>query len=437
MKRIVCLMLCLVLCAAGPLPALGASMTLELTAEGVRYSFRSGEEFVLIKYATSMEGGQRVVCGEDGVYEGVIPLRWTDCGGKCTVTVESLKNRELIKQTVSVPRADDYAEPRGKSSQKVSDFVLTETVSGFDWSFTSAGSDYKILSFKNKQEKGTVTVYPVDDKGHFAGSVDLPLTYARTLTTVQVMSGSKTVLKEDTVRKAYEAPAPVPVQPGRLTGLTVCIDPGHQENGHPVREPIGPGLEGSTAGTSGMAQGTITMRKESIVVLEIAMLLRDELLRQGASVVMTREAQDVFHTNRERCDIAEEAGAFIMLRLHCDTVANASKSGISIWAPLHSDYARAVADSAGYRAIGDLMLNAVKTAVGYPLTDATGTVHLSDNYVGNNWAKMICLLIEMGYMSNTRDDYLLSCPVYQQRLAQGMAQGVYEIAVHRGLIGEE
>ena len=76
----------------------------------------------------------------------------------------------------------------------------------------------------------------------------------------------------------------------------------------------------------------------------------------------------------------------------------------------------------------------MKNAVGYPLEDKYGFVTLSDQFVGNNWAKMTCFLIEMGFMSTPREDYLLSCPVWQQWLAEGMAQGVYDIAVYRGWV---
>ena len=41
---------------------------------------------------------------------------------------------------------------------------------------------------------------------------------------------------------------------------------------------------------------------------------------------------------------------------------------------------------------------------------------------------------EMGYMTNMEEDLLLSSPVYQQRLAQGMADGVAQMARLRGLI---
>ena len=79
----------------------------------------------------------------------------------------------------------------------------------------------------------------------------------------------------------------------------------------------------------------------------------------------------------------------------------------------------------------------MRTAVGYPQDGKTGKISRTDSYIGNNWATMPCFLVEMGYMTNAREDVLLSAPVYQQWLAEGMAQGVYDIAVYRGLLAQD
>ena len=55
-------------------------------------------------------------------------------------------------------------------------------------------------------------------------------------------------------------------------------------------------------------------------------------------------------------------------------------------------------------------------------------------YVGNNWSLMPSFLIEMGYMTNMEEDLLLSHPIYQERLVQGMVEGVVRLARLRGLI---
>ena len=435
MKKKLCLALLLIFLPVVSAQAAAATVNLQYSDQTVHYSFDLPQEnFVLLSYSAPQETGKMVLYAEDGHFEGKIDLPYSGAGGKLRVTVDKLgTERTLASGNLKLAAQPGYHAPKGKASAKVKDLELRETVDGLRYSFTAAGTDYMKLRVRNKQQTFTFPVYP-DENGRYAGEIALPLTYARTLTTVQVLSGKDTVMAEAQERKGYLAPEAPEAQPGRLSGVTVCIDPGHQENGHLVSEPIGPGLTGSTTGTSGMAQGVLTQRKESIVVLEIGMALRDELLRQGATVVMTRERQDQFLTNQERCQAAADAHADMMLRLHADTRANSTKQGFSVYCPLNSDYARAVAEPKDYRAMGEMLIDDLKTRVGYALEDKYGLVTLSDQFVGNNWAQMPCFLVELGFMSTPREDYLLSCPVYQQWLAEGLAQGVYDIAVFRGLI---
>lgn len=430
------LVLCLLLFL--PCCAFAQSMTLTPGEGWVDYQLISSEEFALLTYETNRESGTMVIHSEDSMFSGRVELPLSKGGGFVKMKIQTLKETLLAQGESVLPVASDYVAPSGVATATVNTLNLTETGAGVHYSFYAPGAQYLLLHYRSRQQSGTLTVYPCDDKGQFAGEIDLPLTYARGLVQVSVLSLSGKTLAEGEARKGYEAPAAPEQAQGRLTGVTVCIDPGHQENGRLVTEPLGPGLDGSTSGTAGMAQGVTTRRMESIVTLEIAMVLRDELLRQGANVVMTREDQTTFHTNQERCQIAADGEADIMLRLHCDLrEGDASKRGISVYGPLHSTYAKAVAAPNVYRHMGQLLLDAMKSSVGYALEEKTGRVTLNDQFVGNNWAKMTCFLVEMGYMSNAQEDLLLSAPAYQQLLAEGMVQGVYEIALYRGWISSQ
>ena len=437
MRKLIPLLLLLLLL---PVMALAAGAELNLTAEELGFTYdltAPGNEFVVLIWEGKNESGRQTLYSTDGHFSGRVELAYSPMGGKITVTVQDLKQKRIARDTLVLPEADGYEAPQGKANATVKALELTETPTGFRYSFTAPETDYMLLYFRSKQQTATFPVYPVNDEGLYEGEIVSDLTYCRTQFTVQVRNAKGSVKKEATCRKAWAIPEAAEAQEGRLSGVVVCIDPGHQENGRFVTEPIGPGLSGKTSGKGGMAQGSVTLRKEDIVVLETAMRLRKVLMAQGATVVLTREVQDVFHTNIERCEIAEAAGAHIMLRLHCNNSSNTSKTGIQIYAPLNSDYARAVASPEEYRLMGETFLTEMKLAVGYELKDATGVVRLNDNYVGNNWAKMTCFLVEMGYMSNPGEDVKLATPEYQLMLAEGMANGVYEVALLRGWVEAE
>lgn len=436
MRKLLPLLL-LLLCL--PAFALAANATLTLVPEEMGFTYdltAEDNDFVLLIWEGKYENGRMTLYSEDGSFSGRVDLPYSGMGGTFTVTVQNMKQKQLARQKITIPQAEGYEAPSGRANASVKTLTLEETPTGFKYSFTAKDTDYMMLYYRSKQQNATFPVYPVNDEGLYEGEIEAPLTYARTQFTVQVRNAKGSVKKEATCRKAYQAPEAPEAQEGRLSGVVVCIDPGHQENGRFVTEPIGPGLSGKTSGKGGMAQGKVTLRKEDIVVLETGMLLRDELIRQGATVVMTREVQDLFHTNIERCEIAAEAGAHIMLRLHCNNSSNANKTGIQIYAPLNSDYARTVAEPEEYRLLGETFLYEMKEAVGYDQKDATGVVRLNDSYVGNNWAQMVCFLVEMGYMSNVTEDLKLATPEYQQMLAEGMADGVYEVALLRGWVTE-
>lgn len=431
MRKLMLLLLLLAL----PLFAQAEGLTISPTEEGFAYDFTLTDEWVRLHYKGPNEKGIKTLYAPGGHFMGEIETRCGE-GGKYTVTVENLELKKVLKKTVSLPKKADYTAPKGKSNAAVKQLHLEETTTGFKYSFLAPGTDFMMLYFRSIQEEACFPVYPVNDEGLYEGEVVSDLTYARTLFKVQIRNQKGSQKKAGEVRKAYEAPAAPEKQEGRLSGVVVCIDPGHHENHENFREDKGPGLTGSVVNTGGMAQGKTTLRKESIVVLETGMKLRELLLKEGATVVMTREKQTDFRTNIGRCNIAEEAGAHILLRLHCNLTSNTKTTGIQVYGPRNSDYAKAVASVEEYKALGQAFLDEMKKTTGFELISKTGNVALNDNYVGNNWAKMICFLVEMGYMSNAGEDIKLATPEYQQQLAEGMVEGVYQVALMRGWITE-
>ena len=316
------------------------------------------------------------------------------------------------------------------SAAVIKDFSFVPQDHAVDITFTAEGYDSVVISYSNSLEKGTLKLKAQD--GVFSGTISLPATYPGNNVSVTIKSSKgKELMKKTYVQTALaEIPVVEKAESGRLSGVTVCVDPGHQGVAIGLKEPMGPGLSGTHHTTNGQAQGTVTRRMESVVVLEIGLKLRNALLEEGADVVMTREDQNTAVSNVRRAEIAAEGNADLFIRLHCDSVGNKNKRGIHVFIPLSSTYAKEVADTKTYRTYGDALFNAISEATGV----TKGGVTQNNSYVANNWAKMPAFLVELGYMSNKDDDVMLSTEEYQTKVIQGMVNGLVEVARLRGLI---
>lgn len=314
-------------------------------------------------------------------------------------------------------------------ASKITDMQCVGGDHSIRFSFTAPGHDRVYIQYSTSQEKGNFLLFPED--GVYSGEIALPLTYAgsNVYITVQAMN-KKTLLQKYNCKTGIITPQPIQKQEGRLSGMVICLDPGHQANAVPGKEPVGPGLRGEKANKGGMAQGTVTRRLESVVNLEICFVLRDVLLSQGADVVMTRDHEDTHLSNIDRDNIAEEGGAHIMLRVHCNAAESATAHGISVIMPLHSDYAKQACEGHSYAAWGKMMLQSMMEKTGV----TKGGSRQTDEFIGNNWAKMPCFLLECGYMTNFEEDLLLSDPAYQLLLCEGIADGCYAIGQDLGLV---
>ena len=316
------------------------------------------------------------------------------------------------------------------SAAVIKDFTYTPLDHAVELEFTAEGYDSVVINYTNSFDKGKITLKSAD--GHYTCKIDVPSTYPGNNVSVTIKSSKgKELMKKTYVKTAMEdIPLAEQAAEGHLKGVVVCVDPGHQGVECYAKEPMGPGLSGYHNTSNGQAQGTYTRRYESVVVLEVGKKLRNALLEEGATVVMTREDQETPVTNMRRAEIANDAGAHVFIRLHCDNSGNKNARGIFVYIPLSSTYAKAVADKDTYRTYGEALLKAMKDATGI----VKGTVRQNNSYVASNWATMPAFLIEFGFMSNTDDDILISTPEFQQKLVEGIVNGVEEIARMRGII---
>ncbi len=202
---------------------------------------------------------------------------------------------------------------------------------------------------------------------------------------------------------------------GVLDGVKIGIDPGHQAKPDYSREAIAPGKSSSKAKVSSGTGGVATHTAEHVVNLQVGLKLRDALEALGAEVYMTRTTADVNISNQERAKMMNALGVDLVLRIHCNgSSKNRSWNGMSIYVRKTG-----VGKEESARA-ASLILDAMAAETGAKNLG----VKYSDTYTGLNWSTVPSMLMEMGYLSNAREDRLLNSPDYQDKLVAGMVAGI-------------
>lgn len=202
-----------------------------------------------------------------------------------------------------------------------------------------------------------------------------------------------------------------------LLGLVICLDPGHGITNSNAQERISPLSQqmkvACVSGASGAAQ------TEEEVNLAVAELTQTELQSLGAKVVMTRTTHEATIGNRERAQIANDAGADLCIRIHADGSEDSSVHGMSMQVP-SGELLGTPSIEQSSRTAGEILLAAVTEATG---AKSLGLTPRSD-LTGFNWSEVPCVLLEMGFLSNADEDTKLASAEYRQEIADGIAAGV-------------
>lgn len=201
--------------------------------------------------------------------------------------------------------------------------------------------------------------------------------------------------------------------------IKIAIDAGHQKKQMNAKEAIGPGSEKTKIKVSSGTEGIVTKRPEYQVNLEVALKLKSALIARGYDIYMIRETNNVSLSNKKRALMANESGADILLRIHCNSAESQSANGALTMSPtLSNPYCKSIAAKS----------EKLSECVVSTLCRRTGAVNRgviqTDEMTGINWSKIPVTIVEMGFMSNPDEDQKLSDEQYQTMLAEGIADGV-------------
>ncbi|EEL85767.1 N-acetylmuramoyl-L-alanine amidase [Bacillus cereus AH1272] len=201
----------------------------------------------------------------------------------------------------------------------------------------------------------------------------------------------------------------------------VVIDPGHQQKANLNLEPIGPGAATQKYKVTDGTTGVVTKKRESVLVLEMAFLLKEKLEAKGIQVLMTRTAHEVDISNKERATFANDHKANLFLRLHADGSENQNQSGFAVLTPAEgSPYTKEI--YAESLQISQTIINKMRQNHQVKVNG----IKFRDDLSGFNWSKVPGVLLELGFMSNPEEDKKLSDPQYVNSLLQSVTDSVDE-----------
>lgn len=186
-----------------------------------------------------------------------------------------------------------------------------------------------------------------------------------------------------------------------LSGVTVCIDPGHG---------------GYDGGAVGRESGTM----EKTINLQLAKTLEQQLENEGATVVLTRDRDIALAdagSERKRRDLKARVdsaqGADLFLSLHMNEYPDRSQSGPQVFYTEGAENSR-------------LLAGAIQSSMNKVLSPARArSAHAGDYYVLREQS-LPAVLVECGFLSNKEEEQKLLTEEYRQMVAQSILKGILE-----------
>ncbi|OOM79061.1 N-acetylmuramoyl-L-alanine amidase [Clostridium sp. BL-8] len=207
-------------------------------------------------------------------------------------------------------------------------------------------------------------------------------------------------------------------QPSAINKKIVVIDPGHSSTGNKEMEKQSPDSDIMKIKDPGGAEGIYTKTPEYVVAMSVSQKLKALLEQHNVTVIMTKTQDADSPGNIERAEIGNDNNADLAIRIHCDSADSESANGASMLTPAPIGYAKDISGIS--KKYGQIILNDLVATAGMK---NRGVVERED-LTGFNWSKVPVVLIEMGFMSNKEEDKLLSDSDYQEKLAEGLCNGI-------------
>ena len=199
----------------------------------------------------------------------------------------------------------------------------------------------------------------------------------------------------------------------------IVIDAGHQKKANTKLEPIGPGAKQKKMKVAGGATGKYTKQKEYNLNLKVAKLLEKKLKAKGYKVIMIRKKNDVNISNSKRAKIANEAKADAFIRIHANADTSSKTNGVLTLCQTKKNKYNKKLYKKSYKLSKSILKNLAKRTGAKNLG-----VERTDTMSGINWAQVPVTIVEMGFLTNKKEDKLLATKTYQKKIVNGIVNGI-------------
>ncbi len=203
----------------------------------------------------------------------------------------------------------------------------------------------------------------------------------------------------------------------KISKPVIVIDASHQRTKDLTTEPIAPKSTERRAKQLASAIGVVTKQKEYHVTMNYAKALRTQLEEKGYKVVLTRSAHGVKLSNKERAKVANKARATLVISLHADG-GKSYQNGFYIMSPSKKSTTSKRYKESNQQANAILKKVSTKGKV-----FSTGHFYREDLALFN-YTKAPAISIQLGFLTNVKDDKKLADNVYMEKLVKRIANGI-------------
>ena len=184
-----------------------------------------------------------------------------------------------------------------------------------------------------------------------------------------------------------------------MQGRTFVLDAGHG---------------GRDGGTSGVGSGV----RESDINLKITRILEQALLKEGATVIMTRTDENAIAPSKDadmakRREIISSSGQCATVSIHQNRYEDAAVRGPQVF------YAPGSAE-------GNKLAEAIQTQMNEQLEVPKPKDAAEGNYYITKSGSAPAVIVECGFLSNPEEDALLNREEYQKKIAKAIRDGLAE-----------